>query len=715
MAMSKTLPTRLTALTVLGLALLTPGAGHANPVQADHLQVALMSSVGAVRPGQPLRVGLHFELEDGWHVYWQNPGESGEPPRVSWELPPGFTAGPLEFPAPRFFRTGPITNYGYSREVLLPAHIVTPAEVRDGRVEIKAKVGWLVCREDCIPGKAELALSLPVARQDPVPASDHAELFAATTASLPVPVDAVVRDKGDALEIALVIPRDSLVTGTAPLRHRFFPRGEAVDHGAEQEVAVEEDAVLVRVRKSDRAAQVTRLEGVVVSENHERRLAWAIAADVVAPSPPAVARVASDTKATPPGAPAVAPSFWVAMLFAFLGGLILNLMPCVFPVLSLKILGFVAHAHDQRKVRHHGLAYGAGVLVSFWTLAGVLIALRAGAEKLGWGFQLQSPGFVAALVILMFLVALNLLGTFEVGLSLTRAGAVGEGNGSRNGNGLSGAFATGVLATIVATPCTAPFMGTALGYALTQPAYVSLGVFTSLALGMAAPYVVLAHLPRLLARLPRPGRWMETLKQALAFPMFATALWLLTVHHQLAGPLAMFKLLAGLLIVAAGAWLYGRRQSSPRQGVIAAVAALALVLGGTGLGVSTTGAALPAAVASDGDELWTPWSPERVATLRAEGHPVFVNFTATWCLSCKVNEELVFATDDIRAAFKTHKIAALKADWTNRDATIAAALESHGRAGVPLYLYYPAGNEGPPRILPSLLTKATVLEAFANN
>ncbi|OYX95421.1 MAG: cytochrome C biogenesis protein [Caulobacter sp. 35-67-4] len=403
-----------------------------------------------------------------------------------------------------------------------------------------------------------------------------------------------------------------------------------------------------------------------------------------------------------------------ALVFAFLGGLILNLMPCVFPVLSMKAASLAGHAHDPGKTRLQGLAFLVGVVATFLALAGLLIAVRAGGAAVGWGFQLQSPVVVASLALVMLLVALNMSGVFEFGTSVQGVG----GSVSARG-GVTGAFFTGALAVVVAAPCTAPFMAGALGFALTQPPVISLGVFLALALGFAAPFVILTFAPALMARLPRPGPWMDTLKKGLAFPMYGTAAWLVWVFSQQAGSIALGQVFAAAVLLGFAAWLWGHAQTRRAVGkpsLVALLAALLALAGAIALTALTAQATPPAAVATNaaptGPGLASePWSPEKVAALQAEGRPVMVDFTAAWCVTCQVNEKVALSGAGVAQAFRDNNAVLLKADWTNRDATIAAALAEQGRAGVPLYLVYPAKG-GPPVILPQLLTEGMVIAAI---
>lgn len=690
------MPHRLCLLSAsLLLAALSPAAALADvlagPVERPHAKVSLVAERAAAVPGSPLTVGLRFALDDHWHVYWQNPGDSGEAPRLKWTLPPGWAAGEVAWPAPTRIETGPLVNYGYEGDVLLPVELRPPADAAVGQpAAVKLKATWLVCREDCIPGDAVFEVALPVAAEAAVDPT-WGPRFAALREARPAPTPATFARDGEALRIAL--PE---VEAPAGARVDFLAAREGiVPPAADPQVARTDAGLVLTVPLLGTAPDdLARLEGLV-QVGGDPASSRAIRAEAVPPAQiPAVAAAPAAT----PLPPEERTSLGAALLFALLGGLLLNLMPCVFPVLSLKILGFVEHAGDEpRAIRRQGWLFTAGVLVSFWALAGALIALRAGGEQLGWGFQLQSPGFVAALAVLMFGLALSLAGVFEVGLSLTSVG----------GRGQWGAFGTGVLATVVATPCTAPFMGPALGFALTRPAVESMAVFTALGAGMALPYMVLSYAPRLLAKLPRPGPWMETFKQLMAFPLLATVLWLVDVFLQQAGVAAAGTLLAALLALAFAGWLWGRVQRSGRAGPAWALVALLAAAPG---GWLVYGAVTFDGGASADEALWQAWTPEKEATLRAEGRAVFVNFTAAWCISCKVNERVVFDRDDVRDAFARNEVVALLADWTDRDDVIGRTLSAYGREGVPLYLYHAPGRpDAPPQVLPSILTPDTVI------
>ena len=697
-----------------------PLGACANPVEAPHLQASLVTMESSVVPGESLTAAVHFELEPEWHLYWKNPGDSGEAPSFDWRLPEGFVPGEVAWPAPSPIPVGPLMNYGYEGELLLPVTIEVPKtfgqQAPEGAdVELSVVATWLVCREDCIPGEAALTLTLPVRSKPTPPRKEHSALFAQVEREQPTPVGGRAVDDGDAVIVDIAVDTSQL--GDAR-RVTLFPYDALVlDHAAEQEVDYHADGVSLRVRKDPtRDKPLEALAGLIVLEGDDARRVFELDTTVIRRAAPDGSEPdRADIHATPTSPEDTPPAqLVIVLLLAFAGGVLLNLMPCVFPVLSLKILGVLKHADNLNSTRRDGRTYTAGVLVSFWIVAGLLLVLRAGGERLGWGFQLQSPEFVATLIILMTLVALNLLGAFEVGIGFSRLGAMGATAPTEEPSerrAMLSSFVTGALAVIVATPCTAPFMGTAVGFALTRSAGVAFLVFTALGLGMAAPYLALGYFPRIVRRLPRPGAWMVVLRQVLAFPMFATAIWLLTVLAALTDESTAFRLLGGLLVVALGAWVYGLYQRSSSRPVAMIAMAVVLVAGGVVFGTRGVEASESrAASRSEGtDDLWEPWSAARVAELRAEGRPVLVNFTADWCISCKANEIVVFQADAVRDALEQNNVAALKADWTRRDEAITKELQAHGRAGVPLYLYYPPDSEAKPSTLPSVLTPGIVL------
>jgi len=662
-----------------------PASVNAAPasVQAPHLRVSLVSDVTAVEPGMPAHLGLLFDLEPGWHVYWLNAGDSGEPPSVKWTLPAGFAAGALQFPAPKRLPLGPLMDFGYEHQVLLPATLTVPQESKGAA--IGADVTWLVCRQACIPGKAHLGLTLPAGTAGLSPA---APLFASTLSALPRPLPssahAVFQPSAQGLSLA--------VTGLPNTANaQFFPAEQSViANAAPQPITAVRDGSVIALKKEEGGKTPVALKGVLVLSNG--------AAYVVDAAPGALAAAGSGE--------------WLRYVgLALVGGLILNLMPCVFPVLFIKALALVQSSTSERRaMRMQGLAYTAGILVSFWVVVAVLLVLRAGGKQLGWGFQFQSPVFIAMIALLLFFFALSLAGMFEVGLSVTSAGS-----SLANQHGYAGSFFTGVLAMVVATPCTAPFMGAAIGFALTQSAAVTFAVFTGVGAGLALPYLVLAFQPAWTRLLPRPGAWMEVLKQATAVPIFATVIWMVWLFAQSAGVNALIALLAAFLLLAIAGWVLGRWPAK-LPATLAALAIVALAIAAPLYGVHTLSSTpehgAHSAKGGEGTRGWEPFTPQLVAMYQAQGRPVFVDFTADWCLSCQVNERVVLRRPEVMERLKSGKIALVRADWTRRDEDIARALAALGRSGVPAYALYPGTPGAAPQVLPEVLTPNLVLDAL---
>jgi thiol:disulfide interchange protein DsbD len=675
---------RLGVIAALAVAWAVPV--EAALVAGKHVQVELIADAAGIEPGRALKLGIHFIPEPEWHVYWRNPGDSGEAPRVEWTLPPGLTAGGLEWPAPTRIEVGPLVNFGYPGEMLLAAPITVLPDLTAGApLDLRADAKWLVCNQDeCIPGSAALSLSLPVGDGRAIGNSGAVApavtaLFATTAARLPTqppPTWRVTAERDDD-RLTLAVRGATLAAEPAPF---FFAADrETLEPSATQTVTREPGGF--RLALTPRTTTPAALAGVLRVGDH------AYAIDV------------------PTAAPLAGPSA-MPLLLAFAGGLLLNLMPCVFPVLALKALALAGLAGEaRRRVRRHGLVYAVGVVVSFWMLAGLLLAARAGGAELGWGFQLQNPTVIAALAALFFWMALVLLDIVSIGGSI-----MGVGHHLTVGDGDRSAFFTGVLATVVATPCTAPFMGTAIGYALAQPALVALAVFTTLGLGLAFPYVLVTFVPTLASRLPRPGPWMETLKQLLAFPLLATVVWLVWVASVQAGPPAVVVILTGLVLIAFAAWIGSRWSGAGARlvaGAVVAVAALA------SLTITPIDTPAPGGAPSESGAYaafeWEPFSSARVAELRAQGRPVFVDFTAAWCVTCQVNKKVALETAEVTAKMQALGVTAIRADWTRPDAEITRALQEFGRDGVPLYVLYSGRPDDPPKILPQILTPAIVI------
>jgi thiol:disulfide interchange protein DsbD len=610
--------------SLLLLALLVPGLALAAPFRTPHVEAELVAERTAAEPGQPLTVALRLKAIPGWHTYWRNPGDSGQPSSLDWKLPAGWSAGAIQWPAPGKLPIGPLANYGYEGEVFLLSSIAVPAGGPAPRA-LSAHARWLVCNpERCIPEEGELTLALGSGRGGDGP---YANEIRYTRELLPQPASGgwtFSARKGErAVELDIGAP-----AGYAPKTLQFFPYEEGkLQHAAAQPFSAAGPLLRLSLPISTQPfGAFTRVSGILVTPGQPP-----VEIDV-----PIMAGVA-----------AASLGLLAALAFAFAGGLILNLMPCVLPVLSIKVLGFAA-GKDAAAMRTHGLLYGAGVVLSFLALAALLIALQSAGSALGWGFQLQSPVFVALLGLLFLALALNLSGVFEFGALVPAALA-----GARVAGPRTDAFLTGVLAVLVASPCTAPFMGAALGYALTESAAVALSVFAALGVGMAAPYVLLAFRPQWLRHLPKPGPWMATLKRWLAVPLYATVVWLAWV----------FSLQVGL-----------------------------------------------AGPASD-KEVWQRFSDARVAELRAQSKPVFIDFTAAWCVTCQVNKQLVLSRPETLRAFRDKGVTLLRADWTRQDPEITRALAALGRNGVPVYVLYRPGRDA--LLLPEILTGDALRSALA--
>ena len=690
----------------------------AAPVQTGHVTAELIADRTALVPGATTTVALRFAIAPGWHTYWRNPGESGLPTTLAWKLPPGFAAGDIVWPAPRALPAGPLVNYGYEGDVLHLVPVSVPSDAQPGSTAtLAARADWLVCKETCIPEGADLTLALPVAAQaDPDPRW-HAPI-AATRDALPQPApgswEAQAVASGSTIKL-------SFAPGAAdPGRVWFFAENAGrIEPSVMQAVARRGGRVELALPVAhDVAAGFTDLRGVLTAERGfavDGRAVRAIALEValqgtpMAGPKPAVAAV--DFSQAPASA-ATALSLPIALAFAFAGGLLLNLMPCVFPVLSLKALGLATHAGDRRTLRHEGFAFAAGVIIAFTLLGAAVAALRAAGEQLGWGFQLQSPAVVTGLALLFFVIALNLSGVFEFGFLVPSRLATWS-----HANRTANAFASGLLAVAIASPCTAPFMGAALGYALGERTHVTLGVFVALGLGMALPYCALAWFPAWRRVLPRPGPWMVRLRQLLAFPLYATVVWLVWVLGAQAGNDAVMRIGVTLVVVAFALWAWRTWRGGGRPAwaivasagaVVAAIVAWPLVTNGASPGTAVANRTAEVADAGAG---WEPWLAARVAELTAAGQPVFVDFTAAWCITCQVNKRLVLTDARVRDAFASRGVTLLRADWTRRDPAISEALAALGRSGVPVYVLYRRNGEA--LLLPEVLQRKPLIDAIA--
>lgn len=672
----------------------SPLAWSAPVATAQHLTVQLVVPPAEVYPNQNFTAGLYFKLEPGWHVYWINAGDSGEPPRIKWTLPEGVTADAMQFPAPKRLPLGPLMDFGYENEVLFPIPMRVSPDFKPTAesTTLGAKVDWLVCREVCIPGKATLdierkALASPPSSPTFVEADQ--QLIARMQHTMPQPLPASMQARFTPTPTGFNL---TVITGRQETAAQFFPFDQnQLANAALQPVTPLSNGLEISLKKDENLQQnPSQLHGLIV-------LADGNTFEINAPQGTLAASASSGSD--------FAGLARVAGL-AFIGGMILNLMPCVFPVLFIKGLSLLQSSqHERHKLRAHGWVYTLGILVSFWIVVALLLTLRAGGRQLGWGFQFQSPIFVGIIALLLFFLGLSLAGMFEIGLSLTSRGSSLAGR-----HGYAGSFFTGVLAMVVATPCTAPFMGAALGYALSHSPLVSFVVFTALALGLAAPYLLLTFNPAWTKLLPRPGAWMEILKQATSIPIFATVIWLVWLFAQAAGASGLVYLLSAFLLLAIAGWILGRW---PARLIATATATFVLLLA-VALPVLAAhkGNAATTAASKMHDSVWEPFSPAALEKYRAQGRPVFVDFTADWCLSCQVNERVILSRSDVQQKLRDGGFALVRADWTNADETITQTLNSLGRSGVPTYAIYPASAQEPPQVLPEVLTPGIVLDAI---
>jgi thiol:disulfide interchange protein/DsbC/DsbD-like thiol-disulfide interchange protein len=687
-----------------------PPAGSQRTVR---IEAELVPMSAWVAPGSTAIVAIRQQIEPGWHTYWRNPGDSGGPTTLSWTLPGGVVAGDILWPVPERQRLADLMNYGYSGRVFLPVPIEIPADARPGTtLPLVVKALFLVCSDEmCVPDELTLRLDLPVGE-------GAAPLTPRWGSEIQTVVETAPRPAGIAARATLTGRTLTLTATGGPLagmetdRAWFFPfETGLIQHAAPQPGERGPGGVTLNLEIGGamRAGGLTGpVGGVLVTDAG----AWEISAE---PGPPVAGAGGGgtlDLSEAGVGSPTIDWGIFLqAAGFALVGGLILNLMPCVFPVLAMKAASLARTAHEPRAARRDGIAFTGGVLVTFLILAGGLLGLRAAGEAVGWGFQLQSPPVTAGLALLMLAVALNLSGVFQIGAGLQSA--AGSDRLSRQPGGV-GAFFTGVLAVVVAAPCTAPFMAFALGAALLMPVPLALIVFLMLGLGLALPYLAVSLLPGLLARMPRPGPWMDRLKGVLAFPMYGAALWLGWVFLNQTGADALGLLFGAALALALAAWLFGQTQVS--GGRIAAGVAVLSVLAVAGLSVAAVRAPRVEGGTVERSTSLTsaPWSPEAVAAANAEGRTVLVNFTADWCVTCKINERAALSSPRVAEALTATNTVYLVGDWTRRDDAIARELERRGRSGVPLYLVHRPG-EAEPRILPQLLTEGVVLDALGGS
>jgi thiol:disulfide interchange protein DsbD len=684
------------ALAALFLLFFAAAPAFAQVDSAPKVHAQLFAEHDTIAPGGTVTVALEEVIREGWHTYWLNPGDAGAPTNIKWSLPPGWSAGPIQWPYPQRLPVTPLMDYGYENKVWLLTDIRAPADAKPGdALFLKATADWLVCKEVCIPEEVALQIPVEIGTAN-APDPDTAAQFAATRAKLPMPSPwPVVFHAGANLDLFLKSPQ---LAAAHPVSADFFPATEGlIQNPAPQQMGFASNGLVLRLAPQPKAKTASALDGVVVLTSADGS-AQAIAVHAT----PGVVPPAEFTAA--PGEP----SLLFALLFAFLGGIILNVMPCVLPVLAIKMLALADQSGAEKSAaRREGFAYGFGAILSFVAFGLLIVVLRAGGEQIGWGFQLQEPIVVAGLALLLFAVGLSLSGIFAFP-------TISFGGDFAQRGGVVGAFFTGVLAVAVAAPCTAPFMAAALGFALTQSAWLALGVFFALGLGFALPFLLIAIWPAALRILPKPGAWMLRLERILALPMYGAALWLLWVLSQQTSTRGLALTVGAMIVVALGAFVFTRTRDldNRRRGMGNITALVALLLA---LSALWTVRGEQPALASNGtaDVSGIPaesYSAARLAQYRLEHRPIFLNATAAWCVTCLVNERAVLSQSAIHEALKKNNVAYIVADWTRRDPAITALLDKYQRPGVPLYLYFAPGKEA--QILPQVLTEAGLLAAI---
>jgi len=699
---------RVTLLLQLSLAFCAFVALSAHEISAQTYQgrelvkATLLADTSAVVPGKPFTAGLLLRMAPGWHTYWKFSGDAGLPTEIKWKLPPGWKAGEIEWPIPlKTNDPGDIQTYGYQDEVLLMQEITPPPVIDDSVVKLAAEVNWLVCEKICIPGSANLQLELPTSTTS---AAANTELFARYRQLLPQgwPGSNVATANWSRVGSALRLTVTSATIANYPSADFYpLPQGNTiVGHPKVESRKPNEIVFRIPIESADK--NLLSMQGLIVFAQHENandRIAW----QIVSPS------ISSATTSAP------VRGTITFLFFGFIGGLILNLMPCVLPVISLKIFGFIQQAGQSRqKILRSGLAFIAGIFVWFIGLALLLIGLKAAGREITWAFQFTNAYFVLFMSVVVLIFALNLFGVFEISLPQTTTRGL---LGATERKGEAGSFFQGVFATILATPCTAPFLGTALGFAFSQSPAIILSMFLAIAAGMSAPYLLLCAQPAWLRFLPRPGPWMLHVKQFMGFLLLATLLFLLYVLGAQRGLEGAIWASSFLLMVSIACWMKGAFFSPVNSAKVRVITAITMSILLVASGVYFIGDKFNAAKLGPADSQlpgeWQAFTPERLQAELAQGHSVFVDFTAAWCLTCKFNEKSVLESAAVREAFQRHGVVKLKADWTSGDPAITKLLQQFGRPGVPLYVLYPGKSEEP-IVFPELLTKSIILDKLEN-
>lgn len=673
-----------------------------------------------IKAGEEIWLAVEQSIAPDWHTYWKNPGDSGAAPRHDWELPEGFEIGEIQWPVPSRLPYPPLMNFGYSGNVILLQKLTAPAALPEGEIKLRLATEVLVCKDICIPefGELDITLNAQEAMDE-----DNSAYFQQAHSKLPEPVSwrADFLQNGEDLVVNIDLPPGFAQNAEMDSIALFPADWGMIENAAPQRPMINEDVLSISQKLGERDISAMNEAKILLAFNDAE---GALRGVEFTMNPAGMAAENSDTTAQGAGEkPAQAASdianigLLKAIILALLGGLVLNLMPCVFPVLSLKALSLVKISEkDAGLARLHGLSYTGGIILSFLLIAGTLIALQAGGEQIGWGFQLQNPVVIAVLAYLLFTIGLNLAGFFDISSSFGNVG-----NKLTQGNGLSSSFFTGVLATIVATPCTAPFMGVALGYAALQPPPVSLAIFAALGFGLALPYLVLSFVPALQKSLPKPGAWMDIFKQALAFPMFGFAAWLVWIMAQQSSVHSIFGVLLGMITIAFAFWLgkhiprAGWKKTSVRALIVLSILAALAMLPLYGNNASSV--ATKQESGQNKEVFGKAFSPAALETALKGDHPVFVEMTAAWCITCKINHATSINIDSTKKVFADNNVEYLIGDWTNQDADITGYLKSFGRNGVPIYVYYGApdaqsGTRPDPVVLPQILTPGIIATLF---
>jgi thiol:disulfide interchange protein DsbD len=691
--------------------------------QAAHTHAQLILADETARPGDTVLAGVHLKMELGWHTYWKNPGSAGMPTKIEWQLPPGVTAGEIEWPLPEKLPPDEVITYAYEDEVVLIVPLKIATDLKPGPLELKAKLSWLECKEQCIPAGADVQTTLTIGDVTK-PSTDETLINSwkskTPTLSSPFSFQAHWEKPANNDTRTLIVEGTQTGSDLIPIEKAdFFP--DASDdfevQGPTAKLESKNGFALSKAVKKFSGDWPSKISGVVVIETNGRRSGFEMNVPITGAAATSAPKAASGETSSRPAQP-----LWRTLLYAFLGGLILNVMPCVLPVIALKILGFISEAaNDRRQLRKLGLIYLAGVLVSFLILAVLVIGLKAAGNRVGWGFQFNNPYFLLAITTLVVLIALNLFGIFEVTLGGSTLNAAVNLSSRR---GAAGAFFNGLLATVLATSCTAPYLGSAVGFAFTAPPSIIVLVMLTVGLGLAFPYVVLSWEPAWLKFLPKPGAWMEKFKIAMGFPMLAAAIWLCSILSTFYGE-RTWALPIFLVFVALAAWVYGQfvQRGTKHRGLAGVTVLLLLVLGyfyglerqlqwREPITEAEAAKTSTASTVSPSVGNWQNWSADAVAKARGEGRPVLVDFTAKWCLTCQKDVKPVLESQSVQDKLKGLNAVTLVGDYTRFPSDIFDELARHGRAGVPLVLVYPKNGIDDPIVLPEALTPGIVLSAL---